>query len=60
MNDPTFLFRPFAHGQYGSWDEILFLGLALVVFLVILGSGWVSRTPQEADDGLEAEKISAP
>ena len=40
MNIPLIL----AHGSLGSWDELIFLGVA-VIFLVMMGISWFkSRT----------------
>lgn len=45
-----------AHGTLGWWDEIIFLGVA-VIFLIIMGVSWLrSRTTQPTfDDAPEAE-----
>jgi hypothetical protein len=54
---PTFL----AHGALGIWDEIIFLGIA-VVFIVMMGISWFrSRVadPEFDDDMLEATNGAA-
>jgi hypothetical protein len=55
----SYLLSPFAHGEFGSWDEILFLGLALVVLLTIFGSGWVGRKSKNEDVESYPEKSSS-
>ncbi len=52
-----------AHGSLGSWDEIIFLGIA-VIFLAMMGISWVRsrfQTPDEpeSDSGSPPEPESA-
>jgi hypothetical protein len=55
------LFPILAHGALGSWDELIFLGVA-VIFMVMMGVSWVrSRNmepefddpPESSPDALE-------
>lgn len=38
-----------AHGSLGNWDEIIFLGIA-VIFLAMMGISWVRSRFQTAED----------
>ena len=48
-----------AHGALGPYDELIFLGVA-VIFLVMMGISWVkSRSAQPPLDSADAEPASA-
>ena len=42
-----------AHGGLGSWDELIFLGVA-VIFIVMMGVAWVRSRATQLDDHVEA------
>jgi hypothetical protein len=37
-----------AHGALGPWDEVIFLGIA-VVFMIFMGISWVRSRAMEPD-----------
>ena len=47
-----------AHGTLGNWDEMIFIGVA-VVFLVLMGISWMqSRNAEpEFDDDIQPDAI---
>jgi Na+-transporting methylmalonyl-CoA/oxaloacetate decarboxylase gamma subunit len=54
MQSPVFL----AHGVLGQWDEIVFLGVA-VIFIVMMGISWVvsrMNPPELEEETIQAEK----
>ncbi|MFO7321120.1 MAG: hypothetical protein DIU68_005295 [Chloroflexota bacterium] len=54
MNLPVLL----AHGALGPFDEILFLGIA-VIFLAMMGISWV-RSRHADPDAVEPEAVELP
>ena len=47
-----------AHGALGPFDEIIFLGIA-VVFLGMMGMSWLRSQQLEADEFEEGEQSTA-
>ncbi|MFZ4826151.1 MAG: hypothetical protein ACOYLB_02235 [Phototrophicaceae bacterium] len=46
-----------AHGALGSYDELIYLGIA-VIFLVMVATSWVqARTDQDEEERLQAQQL---
>ncbi|MGV2436663.1 MAG UNVERIFIED_CONTAM: hypothetical protein LVT10_18695 [Anaerolineae bacterium] len=47
-----------AHGSLGGYDELIYLGIA-VIFLVMVASSWVqARADQEEEERLQALQLT--
>jgi hypothetical protein len=44
------LWRAVGHGRLGAWDEVLFLGLAALVFAIIMLSSWRAGRQERNED----------
>lgn len=48
-----------AHGSLGSFDELIFLGVA-IVFLVVMGISWVRSRMTQPDLDSQEDSASTP
>jgi hypothetical protein len=48
-----------AHGALGPYDELIYLGIA-VIFLVMMGVSWFQSRMTEYDDDQHRDEVPAP